>query len=173
MLTTKVSVFLILLTSLTIVCSIGCKQGGCTDKAAINYSNTADKDDGSCLYCKTTIAKGDSFSVTMKDNNSVGGQYMVDVIKYTFTNYSTNYNSKRCGTDSCKTMLTIQNLVNWTTCFSYNIQYLSPALDTMHYHINIPPYQSVDLGVMVSNPTITSCGIPHAIIYLEGQFLYY
>ena len=36
--------------SLLMLTSIGCKKEGCTDIAAINYENSANKDNGSCIF---------------------------------------------------------------------------------------------------------------------------
>jgi len=39
-----------LFVSLLLVGAVACKKEGCTDPAATNYSEEADKDDGSCTY---------------------------------------------------------------------------------------------------------------------------
>lgn len=41
---------LVYLFALTAIVGVGCKKKGCTDETAINYSDNATKDDGSCIY---------------------------------------------------------------------------------------------------------------------------
>lgn len=47
---------LLLLTCISALMITSCKKEGCTDSTAKNYSSKADKDDGSCVYEKVTLA---------------------------------------------------------------------------------------------------------------------
>ena len=48
--TTKLKISALLLGSMVTVSMVSCKKEGCTDQLAINYSDAAKKDDGSCKY---------------------------------------------------------------------------------------------------------------------------
>lgn len=54
---------------ITIVAATGCKKKGCTDPTALNYSESAKKDDGSCSY-STTYAVPSTYNFTNSAGNS-------------------------------------------------------------------------------------------------------
>jgi hypothetical protein len=88
---TKFTFFLtvIALSSLTF---LSCKQGGCTDKSALNYDDDAKNDDGSCEYLVSsflgTWSASDTTFMTPK-----GGSTTKTVKNYTFSA------KKKTGTD--------------------------------------------------------------------------
>jgi len=98
-----------------------CKQKGCTNKSALNYNITAQDDDGSCIYCTTTITQAGSISTFLIDNNSTSPHFNQAVAVFNLSEVSKGYNYQSCGSDSCIVSLSIQNLVGQEIVFDYTL----------------------------------------------------
>lgn len=60
----------LLVLSATALIATSCKKKGCTDSTAINYSEEAKKDDGSCSYNETTVLEVPTTYVFTRDGSS-------------------------------------------------------------------------------------------------------
>jgi hypothetical protein len=90
-----------------------CADKGCTNKLALNYDITANKDDGSCVICKLTQSKLDSTNVGIIDNNSSSQFFGQTVALLNIIHSSDSYNNSLCGpSDSCSFYYSVTNLVN-------------------------------------------------------------
>ncbi len=167
------SILLILLISLITIISNSCKQEGCTDKAAINYSTIADKDDGTCMYCKTTITKCDTASIFLFDYNSGSMYYMQNVARGFLTTYHVKYNYPTCGTDSCQFFLTIQNLINKDIDCVTDIRLYSVVGFSVLTHLKIPANGTIDYGEFGSMASPTDCGIPGGEFHTYDLIFYH
>jgi hypothetical protein len=99
----------------------GCKQKGCTNKSALNYNITAQEDDGTCIYCTTTITPEGTISASLIDNNGSSVHYNQVVAIFNVSQLSKSFNYVSCGTDSCLLSVSIQNLVNQEIVFNYDL----------------------------------------------------
>jgi hypothetical protein len=95
-----------------IICS--CGHEGCIDKSAINYDSTADKDDGSCIYCdqdEKVITLLDSNEYFLSDDRFGSEHAFENVIKISVTQFSEEFPTNLCGNDKCYFEVNLENLV--------------------------------------------------------------
>ena len=108
-----------------IFCSLAlsiCKEKGCTNPAAINYSSIADEDDGSCIICKSSQTEIGSGSCNLVDFNS-GGPHWNDVVAaFTISQRSVVYNNSACGSGECVFYLSVHSLVPENMDINFHIQ---------------------------------------------------
>ncbi len=118
-----------------VLCAIffqSCKKG-CTNPTAFNYVKSAKVDDGSCMYCDSTVTAGGSSSTNVDDLNSSSPFYNFEVINITVLSNFIQYNGNGCqllghtnnsstGTVSTYYTAIIQNVTSSTVTFSGSIQ---------------------------------------------------
>jgi hypothetical protein len=90
---TKISMLSIVALSL-----YSCAKPGCTDSDAINYSESAKKDDGSCLYKEKLIFWQDQTTSQAVQNAGITGLYIYVDGQLIGSTLATNYWT---GTPSC------------------------------------------------------------------------
>ena len=99
----------------------GCRQNGCTIKHALNFSVTANKNDGSCIFCDSTYSQTAYDSVDLIDNFITSAHYQEAVVRFYFTQNSLLFNDKSCSDDSCTISFSIKNLTNQDIDFPFDI----------------------------------------------------
>ena len=129
----------------------GCKKAeGCMDPLAINYNITAEKDDGSCRYCKTTESDAGSAQKSFLDYNSQSAYYNQFVVLFVVKQIYITHNDKSCGETKFTCSLKISNLVNKEIEFDYHYKVFN--LDTATTII-IPANGTVDAGIFAELQT--------------------
>jgi hypothetical protein len=129
-----------------------CKKAGCTNARAYNYDPSARLDDGSCLYCDSTVIDSLGFSSgSLSDFNYSSLYYGQTVLFYTGILGEKNYTGNGCKqkgyntNNGCVTLNYRAILQNQTpkTMFlsgvivvSTNSQIINHSL----YSVSIPPY---------------------------------
>ena len=166
-------IFYILLGLIIVALIDGCTQKGCTDKNALNYNVAADKDDGSCVYCKATSTQLTSVKGYLVDRN--GGPYFEDTVAvFNVTGTSMNFNDVKCGANSCNFFLTVQNKINKQITISFCEFEVVPLFDTTMDNIVIPANSTHNYNQIfsISNNSISNCN-PDAIdIFSSGTITY-
>jgi hypothetical protein len=143
-----------------IICS--CGHEGCIDKSAINYDSTADKDDGSCIYCDQDI--GESSILASNEyfliDDRFGSEHAFDtVIKITVDQTRKEYMNELCGTDFCSFKVDLQNLVEedmTNVQFNFTIEneqgpFFQPITFQLLNEESIESGQSVDISFSTTN----------------------
>lgn len=107
--------------------TISCKRDGCTDKVAINFDITAEKDDGSCDYCELQSEVIGMHPFFIYDYNSESPYYTQAIAKCDVIQIFENYNSSICGETGCFLEAEITNLTkHHIEDFSF-ILYINPT----------------------------------------------
>lgn len=88
-------IFMLSVVALTL---FSCSKPGCTDSSAINYSESAKKDDGSCLYKEKLIFWQDQATSELVQNAGITGLYVYVDGQLIGSTLATNYWT---GTPSC------------------------------------------------------------------------
>ncbi|MEO8149721.1 MAG: hypothetical protein ABI723_18930 [Bacteroidia bacterium] len=115
-----------------------CNECGCIDHEAINYNSVADKDDGSCKYCDSTLKQYATKTVSLKDMYSASPHFNQVVANFIFNQDSLRYNDLSCGDNTCKIFLHVESLVNQEMEFSYGIWSAWPYNLNSMRHVIIP-----------------------------------
>lgn len=84
--------------SIVVLSLYSCEKPGCTDVDAINYSESAKKDDGSCLYKEKLIFWQDQTTSQAVQNAGITGLYIYVDGQLIGSTLATNYWT---GTPSC------------------------------------------------------------------------
>lgn len=136
----------------------GCKESGCTDSRAINYNNTANKDDGSCIVCEENVQGIGERVEDIYDNNSGSVHYGQLVAKVYFNQYTEKYNDTLCGTDKCILKYYIKNLVNSKMTIQYYIS-VSNGQSTIFSLNSIAPVAALSNGAVnnIASDSFYSC----------------
>lgn len=110
-------IFILLIISLSMA---SCRQKGCTGMNALNYSEKAQKDDGSCTYC--TIANDAILGVWSFDSTYTFNSSGTYTIQYPSINSNTiEYNSDHSGTIFCSYYVSNPNYNGGGSCdYSFN-----------------------------------------------------
>ncbi len=121
-----------------------CKQEGCTDEKALNYAVTAAKDDGTCLYCKTTLSTGDTIQKDYIDAYYYSGNpyYNQPVISMKYYIDSELFNSSECGTNNCRFKLVLTNKTPKKLTGNFNFNFSGAS--TVYQQVVLEPYQTID-----------------------------
>ena len=100
----------------TVLITTSCKKKGCTDSAAINYSEEASKDDGSCNY-DTLLFVPTTYTFSRNGNNNVsfGGQTIrMDMLSEMVTKMKTTNTAGISITEVDLHDMYANNGFNWT-----------------------------------------------------------
>jgi hypothetical protein len=154
----------------------GCTQKGCTDKNALNYNAAADKDDGSCVYCKASSTQLTSVKGFLVDRNGGTNPYFQDTVAvFNITGTSMNYNDIKCGLNSCNFFLTIQNKINKQITVSFCEFEVVPLFDTTMDNIVIPANGTRNYNQIfsISNNSVTNCNPTNIDIFNTGTISYH
>lgn len=135
----------------------GCSNKGCTDKEAINFNVVADKDNGSCIYCDSTLVQTGQDSVVVTDFNSSSSHYLETVAKVTVTQKRLTFNDALCGNQKCSITYTVENLIEqdfdvtfFLQCSSSNIFFSTSDIVTVSAGQVSNPIQIPETAI--SNP---------------------
>jgi len=81
----------IFMSSVVALTLFSCSKPGCTDPSAINYSESAKKDDGSCLYKEKLIFWQDLATSQLVQNAGITGLYIYVDGQLVGSTLATNY----------------------------------------------------------------------------------
>lgn len=137
---------------LALVVNQSCKKG-CTDKKALNYMSAARDNDGTCLYCDSTLQQLDFNEQNIEDENSQSQFAFRDVLLLYVENRAQIYTGNGCqkynlggstSSSSCTPATTdgfLLNLTSQTIIFSGQIQIEFDNQEFITYNFN-----SVQIG---------------------------
>ena len=148
-----------------------CKQEGCTDQTALNYSNVAGKNDGSCIYCKVQEIGSSSLVSNFVDTDSYdqygnSNPYYYDVVlRFNFDHHRLSSNSDKCPNGECYLHATATNLTGQKiTC----IASINLNGEQAQVPISVNAGATVDLGKILKSPT----GDSFCSVNLENSGVY-
>lgn len=173
---------LILLISIITVIS-SCKERGCTDKNALNYSSLANEDDGSCRFCteKTAILDTNVFYFTDYNSNS---QYYTDqVLSIGVKEFSKKFSDTKCLSEQeneiaeCPINIVFTNLTSKKEKFVFSIRI---GFENQIYGypdtVEIGAYQKVVISNLKNTDGSNSCFDLHSgfnIIINNNNYMKY
>lgn len=153
----KYCAFICLLLSLSLCQS--CRQG-CTNAKAYNYMPSAKQDDGSCLYCDSSLSSGFGQSLSVEDMTPGSPHEYSTVMFVTINSSYVIYNGNGCkqrghdnttGSSTTFYSAQVQNETNSTMTFSGTIQIeqftLSNIVSFPVSNVIIPPNSFVNLNL--------------------------
>jgi len=105
---TRLYLFVLFLLSVLLLGS--CAKEGCTDEAAANYNITADKDDGSCVYCSVSTEQ----ILQTRSSNIIDTRFSSEyanqvVLNITLQVKSISFPLRNCGEEGCFLIVTATN----------------------------------------------------------------
>lgn len=151
----------------------GCRQEGCTDKAALNYSSVASKDDGSCVYCEKTKSENE-FDLNIIDWNFSSEYYGQTVARVHLHHMEEGYQFDDCGDGECKIYFDVENLRNRGMSFYYYLSFSS--FTSFSYSIYLPAYETTTPDSIVSSGTFSDvCNVHEGStqVYLNSDITYF
>ena len=151
----------------------GCRENGCTDKAALNYNIAAEDDDGSCVYCNIVRNKLSEHSIFLVDINSMSQFYLETIAEIKFTRLSDKYNSTTCGSNKCLISIDIHNIFYKEIEFTYVVIIPAPYNYNASNLVIIPPYQTVSIDTIEILGSNNNCDIPTFYANQTGFFIYH
>ncbi|MEO8149719.1 MAG: hypothetical protein ABI723_18920 [Bacteroidia bacterium] len=152
-----------------------CNECGCIDQRAINYNSTANKNDGSCEYCDTTLKLFATKTISLKDNNSASTHYNQVVARFVFEQDSSSYNDMSCGDDACMIFLHIESQVSQEMEFTYKVFSSYPLYLYSTRHIILPAnvtYNADTVNFNGSNPCST-LNSSIGVLVINGNIVYH
>jgi hypothetical protein len=152
-----------------------CKQKGCNDKSALNYSIAAKENDGSCIYCSTTISQNGTNTIYLTDPNTLSAHYNDTVAIFYLTQSTFYHNYHECGIDSTYLYLRIRNIINQgeNFFFNFNANSLCDFVRTSMTYVTIPPNQITD-EILFDTKKYSGCSITGSSpsIFISGRINY-
>jgi len=166
----KLVVFILIILSFN-----SCKQKGCNDKSALNYSIAANENDGSCIYCTTTISQNGTNTVYLIDPNTSSVYYNDTVAIFYLTQTTFFHNFHECGNDSTYLYLRIKNLLNQGENFFFNFDGFSLCgfVRTSTTYVTLSPNQITD-EILFDTEKYSQCSITGSspMIIISGRINY-
>ena len=167
---------LIITTAFALIVLTSCHKSGCTNRDAINFDVTADKDDGSCIVCNSTETKIDTESAFLKDKKFGSIHYNQNVAKFYFDELQITPNNRVCGKETGIITLTIKSLVNQNMFLYYRAYALNgPLYINISKQITINANDSINLGLVQSlnNPPFLPISLDSIVVETQNDIIYF
>lgn len=136
----------------------GCKEKGCTDPKAINYSSTATDDDGSCIRCQETVTITGYQTLAFRDFNVASPHYTETVGQMHVRQLSSSYKSDLCGNRVCDYEISVENQVNQRMTFYWQMHCSGGITFNYSRLINVPANTTLIVDTISSSAVSNPCG---------------